>query len=299
MCTPARRAGPYRTARRACGGARAAAAAPARRGAPRGRDPDREHAALPRRGLDAQVAAGQLRALAHAGDAEVAPAREVREVVRDLEARAVVGDRQHRAPAERPQADGDARRARIALGVAQRLAQDPLQLAGSDGVAARRRPRSRGRAARCCAAAQRSASDRSAVGQRQHGLVALGRRPRDDLARLARGLAGVRGQLRASATAPSGSRSIWRESASAAKPMPETVLASESCMSRASRERSASAAMWRSCAASGLSASAWRSSSRRAPAPAAAAIGYSSGWPRSVRKFDGTGSTPARTEIAQ
>ena len=47
---------------------------------------------------------------------------------------------------------------------------------------------------------------------------------------------------RASSAAPLGSRSIWRESASAANPIPETVLASESCMSRASRERSASAA---------------------------------------------------------
>ena len=51
---------------------------------------------------------------------------------------------------------------------------------------------------------------------------------------------------RASTAAPSGSRSIRRDSASAAKPMPDTVLASESCMSRASRARSASAASRRS-----------------------------------------------------
>ena len=72
---------------------------------------------------------------------------------------------------------------------------------------------------------------------------------------------------RASATAPSGSRSIRRDSASAAKPIPETVLASESCMSRASRARSSSAASRRSWLASSRSASAWRSNSRRASAP--------------------------------
>ena len=68
---------------------------------------------------------------------------------------------------------------------------------------------------------------------------------------------------RASIAAPSGSRSIRRESASAAKPMPETVLASESCMSRASRARSSSAASRALLRGELGSASAWRSSSRR------------------------------------
>ena len=104
---------------------------------------------------------------------------------------------------------------------------------------------------------------------------------------------------RASSAAPAGSRSICRDSASAAKPIPETVLASESCMSRASRERSASAAIWRSWAFSCASAAAWRSNSPRAPAPAAATSRYSAGWPRSVWKEDATSSTPERTEITQ
>ena len=71
---------------------------------------------------------------------------------------------------------------------------------------------------------------------------------------------------RASSAAPSGSRSIRRASASAAKPMPDTVLASESCMSRASRVRSD----WE---ASSDSVSAWRSSSPRSAAPAQAISG--------------------------
>ena len=76
--------------------------------------------------------------------------------------------------------------------------------------------------------------------------------------------------LRASAAAVAGSRSMWRASASAAKPMPETVLASESCMSRARRARS-------DCEASSDSVAAWRSSRPRSPAPAAAISGYSAG----------------------
>ena len=55
--------------------------------------------------------------------------------------------------------------------------------------------------------------------------------------------------------------------------IPDTVLASESCMSRASRARSASAAARPRSSASSASASAWRSSSRRAAAPAAATSG--------------------------
>ena len=186
-------------------------------------------------------------------------------VVGDLEAVAVVGDRQHRAPAERAQPHRHrATRARGARRcAAPRAGSTPARVRRPRR--ARRRPRSRAPARRCCAAAQRSASALSADRQRQRAAF-VGAQARDDLARLARRLAGVLGEPRAPPRRrAAGSRSIIaRERRAPRTRCPETVLASESCMSRASRERSPSAAIWRSCAAIRASASAWRSSSPRA-----------------------------------
>src|SRR4051794_37292768 len=100
---------------------------------------------------------------------------------------------------------------------------------------------------------------------------------------------------RASAAAPSGSRSIRRSRASAPKPIPATVLASESCRSRARLARSVSAALRRSCSAICCSKEATRSSRLRAPTPAAATSRYSAGWPTQVWNVSGTASMPART----
>ena len=70
-------------------------------------------------------------------------------------------------------------------------------------------------------------------------------------------------------------------------------------MSRASRARSASAAIWRSCAAIRASASAWRSSSRRAPAPGRRDDRVQRGLAEVGLEGDGQASTSARTETTQ
>ena len=304
MCTPARRAGPYRTARRRLGGRlrRAGGGAGASRRASGGRDPDRQHAALPGRGLDAQVPAGQLRALAHADDAEVAPARELVQVVgrprSPSPSSAIVSTA--RPPSVRSRT-ATARRARVALDVAQRLAQDPLQLARGDGVAARPRPRSR-------ASSRTPLRGRPALrlGPQRHRAAAA-RRPsssvaqaRDDLARLARRLARVLGEpprlgRRALRVALDPARERERGEADARDGLGQRVVhvAREP---RALAPRRPSGAPARRAAPPpppGGPAAA------RAPAPAAATIAYSAGWPRSVWKFDGTASTPARTETTQ
>ena len=158
-----------------------------------GRHPGGEHAAVAGRRLDAQLAARELRALAHPGDAEVAAARELLELVGHLEAGAVVGDRQHGAAAEPAQPHRHSARAGVALDVAQRLAQDPLELALGHGMQLadlldrQRHPH----------AARRAPGPRLRLkGGRQRQLLArVGAQPDDDLARLARRLAGVLGQL--------------------------------------------------------------------------------------------------------
>ena len=136
----------------------------------------------------------------------------------------------------------DARRVRVALDVGQRLLEDPAQLAQDQR---RQRADVVERAADpgpgALAPARGLGADRGR--QRQLGVVAAAQ-PADSSSRAS--CAAVRASaasLRASSTAPGGSTSIRRDSASAAKPMPCTVLASESCMSRASRSRSACAAM--------------------------------------------------------
>ena len=90
----------------AAGGRRLGAARRWRAGAP-GRHPDRDHGAVAGLGLDAQLAARQLRALAHAARGRRAAAGELLEVVGHLEAVAVVGDRQHHAVAEPAQVHVD------------------------------------------------------------------------------------------------------------------------------------------------------------------------------------------------
>ena len=81
---------------------RAAAGAGVARCGRLGRDPDGDHGAVTRLGLDAQLAAREPRALAHPGEPERADARERVEVVGRLEAGAVVGDGQHaRSPSRR------------------------------------------------------------------------------------------------------------------------------------------------------------------------------------------------------
>ena len=175
------------------------------------------------------------------------PARELVEVVGHLEALAVVGDRQHgarrRASAAAPRRGRRARGAPRSRSASRRIhsssrARRRVQLADVldrevelDAGLARPALRLRG-AARAGAAATRRVSARRPTMISRAWRVAW------------RASSASR---RASTAAPSGSRSIRRESASAAKPIPETVLASESCMSRASRARSASAASWRSC----------------------------------------------------
>ena len=89
MCIPGRSGS---AAYRRRGGRRLLRCAARRAGAGAGRGrlgghPHRQHAALARRGLDAQVPARQQRALAHAGDAEVAAAGELLELVGHVEAR--------------------------------------------------------------------------------------------------------------------------------------------------------------------------------------------------------------------
>ena len=143
----------------------AAAGRPRARAARSGRrDPDGEDAALPGRGLDAEVAAGQLRALAHADDAEVAPARRAprrRRAPRSRRRRRRSSARRgRRACAGAP----PRRRVGVALGVAQRLAQDPLELARGDASSSPDVLDASRRARTPVAAPQRSASASSAIG---------------------------------------------------------------------------------------------------------------------------------------
>ena len=291
----------YRTARRR---RRRRLAASRRSGAARRASAgthDGQHAALPGRGLDAQVAAGQLRALAHADDAEVAPAGERRRGRRAPRSRspssAIVSTARAAEPA---QAHVDAGRVRVALDVAQRLAQDPLQLArrrrrrSSPDVldrevephAVRARPARRLGPERGRAAAARRRRARAAP-------VMISR-----ASRVAWRASSA--SRRASAAAPSGSRSIRRESASAAKPMPETVLASESCMSRASRARSASAASGAPARRAPPRPPPGGRAAAARPAPAAADERVQRRQADDGLEVRGTGSTPgAAREITQ
>ncbi len=156
---------------------------------------------------------------------------------------------QHDALAEPAQVDVDAGRVGVALDVGQRLLEDPAQLAQRERG---QRPDVVERAADAragpLAPARRLGADRGR--QRQLGVVAAAQAAQQ-LARLLGRRARVLGQLaRVLDRARPGRRWIRRESASAEKPIPCTVLASESCMSRASRSRSACAASVRSCSAS-------------------------------------------------
>ena len=177
-------AGAYRSAQR-----------PRRRG--RGlrrvhRHPHREHAPLPRRRFDAQVPARQQRPLAHARDPEVAALRELLELVGHLEAGAVVGDGQHRAAAQPPQPHRHLARPRVAVDVAERLAQDPLELALGDRVQlADLLDRQRDLDPGAGAPAPRLGLQRRCE---RELLAGVGAQPDDDLARLAGGLACVLGQ---------------------------------------------------------------------------------------------------------
>ena len=187
MCTPARRAGRYR---RPSAARRWGCAAPAARrrlralgGASRARARlgagTQTDSTQPSPGADSthQVAAGQLRALAHAGDAEVAPAGEVVEVVRHLEAVAVVGDREHGAAAERPQPHARPWwRGRGARRCAAPRAGS-TRARGRRRRRARPRPRSRARARTPVAADQRSASACSAIGSGSGASPSSARRP--------------------------------------------------------------------------------------------------------------------------
>ena len=263
-------------------GRRRQAAAPALARRRAGGHPDRDHAAVAGLGLDAQVAARQPRALAHPAQAEGADAGQRLEVVGRLEAVAVVGDGQHHAVAQAAQVDVHAGRVGVALDVGQRLLEDPAQLAQRER---RQRADVVERAADARAGALPPArglgADRGR--QRQLGVVAPAQ-----AATAARAPPGPRCARPRRACArpprrPAGRRDAARErergEADAVHGLGQRVVhvAREPLALGLRGERALLVGERRS-------ASAWRSSSRRAPAPATATIGYSAGSTTTVRK---------------
>ena len=119
-------------------------------------------------------------------------AREILERVGDLEAGAVVGHGQHRAAPEPPQPHRHLGRAGVALDVAERLAQDPLELARGNRVQlADFLDHQRHLHAARLAPAPRLGLQR---GRQRQLLARVGAQPDDDLARLARRLPRVVGE---------------------------------------------------------------------------------------------------------
>ena len=302
MCTPARRAGPYRTARRsvprrAGGGGRRRRSVAARLG---GRDP--HDSTQPSPGADSTIRSPP--ASCARSRMPVTPKWRPRErsarssgTSKPSPSSAIVSTA--RPPSIRSRTEtADARAWRSALRSASRRIHSSSRAATASSSPTSSIARS---SRTSCAAAQRSASALQRDRQRQRGLAALvGAQAGDDLARLARGLAGVVGQPprlgrpRPSGRARSGARARARRSRCPRRSWPA---------SRACRGRAASAPPRRPCGAP-----ARRAAPRPPPGGRAAAARRrrrprrsrtASGWPRSVWKFDGTGSTPARTEMTQ
>ena len=219
--------------------------------------------------------ADALAALGHADQAVVAVGLQRARVAVAVDADAVVDHAQHHVGRHVAQQHLDLRRAGMALDVLQRLAHDAEELVARarmrqvDAVGLQVRRRSR------CGPTTRA---RSAPARRPgagRACPSAGRRsgpapPRPPPARPPTGRAPRRRR-----PAPRPRRGARGPRAASA--MPYSVLPSESCISRATRARSAPAAARRSALASASWVTAWRSSSARTAAPPAAASGYSAG----------------------